>query len=780
MSTRTWRNSSLAVPAWGLVVTAATALALFPIAQAHDFWLTGLSGAAVVVLTGVATRATRSTRPWTVPAQLVVLLLWASVLIAPREALWGALPTPATGTALIADAQRVLELAQERAAPLPVSPALSIVLALGVAVLGLLVDLFAATVRRAAVVGLVLLAVYMVPVATLSGQVSMHAFWPGALAWVGLLLAAERIGVRRLSDAGPVDDPANAESPANDPATLGSPFDARGRQVGVSAVGIALVLPLLLPAASLRLFGTGGTLGLGGAGAEVISVDNPVLDLRRNLVDQPDVELLRVRTDDPDPSYLRTTVLDEFTGDRWQPSSRDEDDSVDADAGALPPPPGQTSAIGGRDVQYDVTVTSAFSSSWLPVVYAPTSIDVDGDWRIDRNTLDVVVGDQNQAATSTTYSFSARIPDPSADQLRDAPPPPAEEEPLTYLPADLPAEIGAQARAVTRGLSTDYDRAVALERWFRYEGGFVYSTEPRAGTGAATIAAFVTDDRVGYCEQYASAMALMARSIGIPARVAVGFLRPKQVAPDTWSFEGGDLHTWPELYFTGVGWVRFEPTPADRTGGGAANEPGQNQPENKIERNPRGGELTQAPGTSGTPSSIRAVSVQPVSASTEVDGRAVGGLLALVVAGLVPAAWREVRRRRRWARAAAEPAQAPEAAWDELADGVLDLGHPWDRASTPRAAGRALRPLVEGDRRAVDALNRLVRIVERSRFAAASSGGAPPDVVTSARADVDAVLEAVADGCSRSRRQLSRWVPRSLAVSVPSARAWERLRLRHA
>ena len=72
------------------------------------------------------------------------------------------------------------------------------------------------------------------------------------------------------------------------------------------------------------------------------------------------------------------------------------------------------------------------------------------------------------------------------------------------------------------------------------------------------------DDRVGYCEQFAASMAIMARVIGIPSRVAVGFLEPDKATNGSWEFSAHDLHAWPELYFPGSGWVRFEPTPQDR------------------------------------------------------------------------------------------------------------------------------------------------------------------------------------------------------------------------
>ncbi len=754
MNPRAWARSALSVPVWGLLVTAATTLALFPLSQSHAFWLTGLGGAALVVATGIACRALRVLRPYTVPVQLSVLVLWAALLVSPREA-WFGLPTPDTAATLAGDIGQVLELARERAAPLPASPALSTVLALGIALLALLVDVVAVAARRAAVVGLLQLGVYMVPVATLSGQVSAHVFWPGALAWTGLLLAGERLN--RSHWSGGSAESRGAEASADDV------FGTRGRQVALSAVGIAVILPLLLPAASLRLFGSGGTLGVGsGLGSDVITVDNPVLDLRRNLVEQPRIELVRVRTDDPTPAYLRTTVLDEFTGDRWQPSSREEDQSVDADSDQLPAPPGLSAAVATREVDYEVTLTSAFASAWLPVVYAPTTIDADGDWRVDENTLDVVIADQDEQATSTTYTFTATIPEPTPEQLRTAPPPPASLEDLTELPAGLPAIIGSQARTLAAGISSPYDQALNIERWFRADGGFVYTTEPRGGTGEETIAAFVTDEREGYCEQFASAMALMARSLGIPARVAVGFLRPEREGSDTWSYQGRALHTWPELYFSGAGWVRFEPTPPDRTGGGAEPAPAQGQPQdNRIE--PEADVAPVGP-NSANPSGLaplRALIDEPVPVETRLDNRVIAALLVLLTVALVPRAWCELRRRRRWSRAEAHPAAAPEEAWEELADSLVDLGHPWDPARTPRASGRSLRPVIDHDRASVAALNRLVRAVERARYAGPQPAepSAGPDPL---RADVDTVLATVAGVQSRWHRHLARWLPRSL------------------
>lgn len=761
--------TSLSVPIWGLVVTAAATLAIFPLTSDHDFFVTGMVGAALVVFVGVLTRAEPAVRAFAVPLQLLVLVLWATALIAPDQAWLGVLPTLSAFEALSYDVDRVLTLAATNAAPLPPSPALAGILALLVAVLAALVDLLAITARRAPLVGLLLLGVYMAPIASLSGQVSIHVFWPAALAWVGLLLASERTSTYRWSATN--RPPADGAAP-----TPGWSLDLLGRQVGLSAVGVALIVPFLLPAASLQLVGNGGLLGDGsGTGSQVISVNNPVLDLRRNLVTQADIALLEVQTNDPTPGYLRTSVLDAFTGSRWEPSSRDESNAVDTE-GDLPSAPGLTVDLPSREVLYEVAVTNNFSSSWLPVLYAPTSVDVPGDWRVDRDTMDVVVSDQDESLTNTSYEFAASVIEPTPAQLRAAPPPPDELEALTNVP-DLPAIIGERARELTAGTTTDYDAALAIEQWFRDPDEFVYSTDAASGTGMQTIAEFVGDGRIGYCEQFASAMALMARSLDIPARVAVGFLRPEKVGRSSYVFAGGDLHAWPELYFEGVGWVRFEPTPADRTGNGDS----ANVEEDAGDTGGRVPEPQRVPEQDTTAvETLQAVSDAPVSVNSLVSLRIVAGILAVAGLAALPAAWRAARARRRWAMVSGDPQQWPEAAWAELGDRVLDLRRPWERTATPRAAGAALRLLLRGDPSALKALDRLVRAVERSRFAAATNTAEADATAAarSARADVEVIVRVVADGCSDTQRRLARWWPRSVwAASRPEWPTWAKTRL---
>jgi hypothetical protein len=275
----------------------------------------------------------------------------------------------------------------------------------------------------------------------------------------------------------------------------------------------------------------------------------------------------------------------------------------------------------------------------------------------------------------------------------------------------------------------------------------------------------------------------MGRSIGIPSRVAVGFLRPNQVAEDTYVYSAHDLHAWPEMYFDGVGWVRFEPTPQRRTGSVPSYTAGQNDPAaptavpsgsatgrvpDEIDRATRGPDPGAAAGGRGSGGSDGGVLV----------GFLVGLLLTL--ATVVPWALRNWVRMRRWA-AATNGGQVAEAAWSELRDTALDLGLPWDDSVTLRTRARGLAASFGEPERSTDeyptrvprrgpdaapdaarALERVVQHLERARFARHVEDRAE------ARADVALCTRALYDGASRRRRFRATWLPRSLVRSVRS------------
>jgi hypothetical protein len=117
------------------------------------------------------------------------------------------------------------------------------------------------------------------------------------------------------------------------------------------------------------------------------------------------------------------------------------------------------------------------------------------------------------------------------------------------------------ARRLVGTRAAPYAAAVTLETWFRRTGGFRYDEQPPHARGPALVD-FVERTRRGYCQHFAGAMALMLRSLGIPARVAAGFTSGRYDAKgQRWIVTDHDAHTWVEVWFRGYGWLPFDPTP---------------------------------------------------------------------------------------------------------------------------------------------------------------------------------------------------------------------------
>ncbi len=160
------------------------------------------------------------------------------------------------------------------------------------------------------------------------------------------------------------------------------------------------------------------------------------------------------------------------------------------------------------------------------------------------------------------YSVVSRIYIPDAERLRSAngPAPQHLQEMYLRLPP-LPARVGALALALTRGQPTVYDRVIAINKYLWQHYRYDLSIPPQRGAGDA-VDYFLFEERRGYCEQFASAMVVLLRSAGIPARLVTGYtsgmLNPLTGLLDV---RNSDAHAWVEVFFPGAGWVEFEPTP---------------------------------------------------------------------------------------------------------------------------------------------------------------------------------------------------------------------------
>jgi hypothetical protein len=277
--------------------------------------------------------------------------------------------------------------------------------------------------------------------------------------------------------------------------------------------------------------------------------------------------------------------------------------------------------------------------------------------------------------------------------------------------------IRQRAHQVTAGARTEYAQLVALQHWFRSTGGFHYSTKPAPGSGMALLANFITRDKVGYCEQFAAAMAVMARVLGIPSRIVVGYLRPTGAisGAGNYLFTSDDLHAWPEFYFAGSGWVTFDPTPAVRTGTVPTYANGQvhthhSNPSSKASTLPSPRPTTHARHPAPTPGAATSPGAAPTS-YWWVWTLLV--LAALALAG-VPGLLRVRQRRRRLA--ATDAVGLAAGAWLELRATALDHRIGWADGRSPRQALALLRSRVTSDVGLVADLDHFCTFVERARY----------------------------------------------------------------
>ncbi|SDR70239.1 Transglutaminase-like enzyme, putative cysteine protease [Nocardioides scoriae] len=684
-------------------------------------------GGLLMALVGSGLRVLRVASYAVAAAQVVVGLLVLNATFAGAQSIGGVVPTSTS-------VERVLLLAENGARALnyygaPVvafgTSTATLLAACGLLVL-LSVDVLAVGLRRPPLAALPLLVTLSVPVSILTDALALPVFVVVALLFLRLL-ASDRLD--RWSGV-----PRAGGGAAPGSGRLSRPGGALLWQVSVASVLVALVAAPLVPVSDLLPRGDGQGEGPGTGSDVRLTTVNPFIRLRRELVEQTNTPLVYAETDAADPGYLRTTVLDLFSQDSWRPSQRDLPGDNSADA-VFPGPPGLAPGASGLESDWRFQLTRDYSTTWLPLPYPVREVSVEGNWRFDERTLDVALVSGDPPA-GLEYSATSFDPTVTAADLADAVRPPASvREAGTEVPEDLPPVIEQTAREVTAGADTDFERAVALQDWFRSGGGFTYSLEQRPGSGMDLLADFITVDRVGYCEQFASAMAAMGRTLGIPSRVAVGFLRPERQPDGRLLYTSDARHAWPEMYFSGRGWVRFEPTPSQRTG----ETPAYTR------------QSVDEPAPTQAPSAQPSAEATPEDQQTPEDQAGSDGgsgvpwwpLLALLGAvgiAVVPSAARRAQRRR---RLSLDAEHLPEGAWAELRASVLDVGLAWPDDRSPREQARRVidqvgsrtSPLEPDD---VRALEDLLAAVERSRYGRATSSGTSGTVGATGAVGVDA------------------------------------------
>jgi len=467
-------------------------------------------------------------------------------------------------------------------------------------------------------------------------------------------------------------------------------------------------------------------------------------------------------------------VLDEPGPNSWraQPISLAAD-SVPAD-GQLPSSVGLGVPTNPGSMRISLSGAFPRDSSWLPVPYNLGHLDADGSWAYVPRDLTVTATDRASMTSLNSYAVDFADIDPSSAELAVGAPVPADiANAYGEVPDDVPAEVGDTARRVTADAGSSYQKAWDLQSFFRDSQQFEYDLTVGYGYGYQAMRAFLQERR-GFCQQFAATMAMMARTVDIPSRIVVGFLKPDHMNDaGEYVLTSHDVHAWPELYFGGVGWVRFEPTP------------GIGAPLPSYAPRP-GTDSTTGP---TSPTESTRPTAEPTLPSRSLDPGAVGNgggqsgssgplpdrrwlvLAALLALAATPMLLRAGVRRVRMTRPVEEGAAA-ESAWTELRDHVRDLRLPWTGSMTPRARRRSLEPLLGGNESGVAALGRLSLSVERARYARSPLPDANP------AADAREVMAVISRGADWSQRVRALAWPASLLPDIRVGWAWVKDRLR--
>ncbi|GAA4546014.1 DUF3488 and transglutaminase-like domain-containing protein [Pseudonocardia xishanensis] len=533
---------------------------------------------------------------------------------------------------------------------------------------------------------------------------------------------------------------------------------------GIAVVAVAGVLGLALGGAA-TVVGTQGRFasgGSGGSGGGSIGL-NPFTSLRGQLTQNEPVELFRT-TGLPRPTYLRALTLSTYRPDvGWEAATPRPGIPL---AGPL-----TADAPAGDPLQ--VTVENVgFRDYWLPVYGQPGAVTgVEADrWAYDQSSG---IAYSQRPREEETWQQSGVLPVPSAAQLRAATGP-SRVDPAYRDTTGVDPRVTQLADQVTRGAATPFDRAVALVEFFTGpDSQFRYSLETAPGSGGDALVDFLTVGRAGYCEQYASAMAVMLRTQGVPARVAVGFTAGTE-ADGYRTVTTRDAHAWVEAWFSGWGWTTFDPTPltdgrtvvppyvqeavGDGPADAAAPAPAEDVPQ----------PLPEPAAPEAAPVPIPEDAAQPQAAADEGGVPIVLPLVGLLVVGLLAAPFvvRRVLHGRRLAAATAGGVGAGRAAWDELLATSRDHGGRPSDGDTVRTGARELVRTHDLDDRTQDSLREVVQLVEAEWY-----GDEPPAAGAWER-PLGVVLGAV--GASGGQGWRARLFPRSLLSVRPTRRNRDR------
>jgi hypothetical protein len=364
-------------------------------------------------------------------------------------------------------------------------------------------------------------------------------------------------------------------------------------------------------------------------------------------------------------AYLRAQSFDEYTASGWKINVE----------GDVPVRAGQAAAGPGddADAREEVTVNVTVKGNNDDFLYSlgqPVEVDRSARAGVGATRDDVArLKPRGRLGEGDTYTVTGSVSIATVDQLRAAGTqyPEWVEERYLGLPPELPDRVARKAEEVARNAGTPYDKAAAIERYLRTFA--VDYNVPSTPPGRDSVDYFLFDLQRGYFDYHASAMAVMLRSLGVPARVATGYVvdpLTRQGDSNTFALTERYAFAWPEVYFPGLGWVEFNPTPSQpaiRRAGQQPDAPSPSttdpseEPENAnpfdlgIDPAPPETPVSaeESPGGSSWPLIVALAGAGGVMALMALGARFAweSGLSALSPAGR---AWEKTQRLARWAK----------------------------------------------------------------------------------------------------------------------------------
>ena len=695
----------LALAMFGAIM--ATSLSLNGVLASFSWWPPSAVVVAATLLPAALLRRWPVLAPFAPVGAMAGWFLGLTIVFFPATAILGFLPTTGTVEAAVELAAEAATVITTGSAPVPAVSAMSFLVAAGLGFVALVIDTVALTLAMPAASALGLVLVMLPPALTTTDGIGG---WGLACSAAGFLLI---LGCSRWYAPGGKLRPGGNVHPSG---TL-----SRAVALGTVVVLLMAAVPVAIPGFSKGAFPQGTRLGQGSGATQL----DPMIALGVDLRAQSDSVAVTYLSSTSTAQYLRLNTLEDFTGKAWQPSALP--DGLKAGVTGLAPVPAVPSTLPRtRDLTWISTI--GLQSSWLPTPLSPTSIEnLDGSWVWNPSTQTIKA--KSSSTLGQSYVVNSEMPVLSRDLLaaatRNAG---ADVDPIyTQLPKDVPKILRTTAAEAAGSLQSPYAKAVALQDYLR-SGLFSYSLDTPVeegydGSGMKVLASFL-QKRSGYCVHFSAAMAVMSRELGIPSRIAVGYAPGASTDESRmrngrelrgFQATGLDAHAWPELYFAGVGWVPFEPTPSRGSvpdyslelSAPAPNDGGPTAP--VVEENP-------VQSASATPSTAAAAAGSTAGATHASQWLLVPGttLLVLFLLG-APALARVLVRRRRLAQvrngnestvvdiavqavadtvadaaidtvadAAVDIAGTPPlVAWRELLATATDYGCPADRSLTP-------------------------------------------------------------------------------------------------